>query len=78
MIKRTLQLAVLAAVAAAIAAGWPDIKRFLKIRQVSAGKAHPEKVPAAGRTVYPQRTWDGEPDGTGDFDSAMRGGPAAG
>ena len=76
MIKRTLQLAALAAVAAAIAAGWPDIKRFLRIRQVST--AHPENVPAAGRTAYPQRAWDGEPDGTGDFDSAMRGGPAAG
>lgn len=78
MIKRMLQLTLLAAVAAAVTAGWPDIHRFLRIRQVSASSPHPEKVPAGGRTVYPQSTRDGEPDGTGDFDSAMRGGPSLG
>ncbi|HUJ04859.1 MAG TPA: hypothetical protein VLX31_01990 [Streptosporangiaceae bacterium] len=76
MIKRMLLLTALAAVAAALAAGWPDIQRFFRIRQVSTGSAHPEKVPAKGRTVYPKTTRDSEPDGTGDFDSAMRGGPA--
>jgi hypothetical protein len=30
--------------------------------------------PAEGRKAYPQRPGTGEPDGTGEFDSARRGG----
>ncbi|HET9899005.1 MAG TPA: hypothetical protein VFQ44_29125 [Streptosporangiaceae bacterium] len=75
MIRKSLGLAAMAAVGMAIAGSWPDIKRYLKIKQMSTGRLHPEKVPAAGRISYPQRHEGGEPDGTGDFDSAMRGGP---
>lgn len=76
MIKKILLLGMLLAVAVAVVAGWPDIMRFLRIKQVSVGQSHPERVPAGGRTVYPRSYLDGEPDGTGDFDSAKRGGPA--
>jgi hypothetical protein len=76
MIKKTLVLAALAAVGAAIALGWPDIQRFMKIKQISGHQSHPEMVPAEGRTTYPQHHAAGAPDGTGDFDSASRGGPA--
>ena len=78
MVKTILRVGIAGALAAAIVAGWPDIKRFVKIRQVSARRMHPDKVPASGRTVYPQRPFEAVPDGTGDFDSAQRGGPAFG
>ncbi len=76
MIKKSLGLALALAVGAAVKVGWPDIKRYLKIKQVSAQHMHPEMVPAHGRTAYPQRSEEGAADGTGDFDSAQRGGPA--
>lgn len=53
-----------------------DIIRYTKIKQMSAGMGHPENVPAAGTTAYPQAPGRGAEDGTGDFDSARRGGPA--
>lgn len=77
MIKKSLGLALALGVGMAVKLGWPDIKRYLKIRQVSAQRLHPEMVPAEGRTAYPQRHEEGAPDGTGDFDSAQRGGPAS-
>ena len=58
-----------------MAVNWPDIRRIAAIRQVSAGP-HPEKIPAHGRIGYPQSRAAAAPDGTGDFDSAQRGGPA--
>jgi hypothetical protein len=76
MIKTTLKLSAVAAVGAAVALGWQDIKRFVQIKQVSSGRNHPEKIPVSGRTVYPQHAGEGDRDGTGDFDSARRGGPA--
>ncbi|HUC56499.1 MAG TPA: hypothetical protein VMA95_03800 [Streptosporangiaceae bacterium] len=76
MIRKTLAVAAMAVVGIAVAIGWPDIQRFLKIKQISSGHLHPEMVPAEGRTTYPQRHAAGAPDGTGDFDSAHRGGPA--
>jgi hypothetical protein len=76
MIKMSLGLAASLGLGLTIAVAWPDVKRYLKIRQISAGISHPEMVPANGRTVYPQRPGTGAPDGTGDFDSASRGGPA--
>ena len=78
MIKAALKLgaiAAVAAIAAAVALGWRDIKRFVQIKQVSGASRHPEKVPVAGRTAYPRTHAAGQPDGTGDFDSALRGGP---
>ena len=74
MIKTTLKLGAVAAVGAALALGWPDIKRYVQIKQ-SADHNHLEKIPVSGRTVYPPRTGEGDRHGTGDFDSARRGGP---
>jgi hypothetical protein len=54
----------------------PGIRRHRKIRQLSQGHGHPQNVPLRGTKGYPQRPGDGEQDGTGDFDSASRGGPA--
>jgi hypothetical protein len=62
---------------ALIAVQWPDIVRYVKIKQMSAGGGHPENVPASGTKRYPQDPADGEADGTGEFDAAKRGGPAA-
>jgi hypothetical protein len=78
MIKTSLGLAASLGLGLAIAVAWPDLRRYLKIRQISADAPHPEIVPAGGRTAYPQRPGAGAPDGTGDFDSARRGGPALG
>ena len=67
--------------AAVAAVGWlawsqrQDIVRYLKIRQMSAGDGHPGNVPAGGAHAYPA-PGQGTPDGTGDFASAGRGGPA--
>ncbi len=74
--KTTLKLGAVAAAAVALALGWQDIKRFVQIKQVSTLGNHPEKIPVGGRTVYPQHAGQGQRDGTGDFDSASRGGPA--
>ena len=53
-----------------------DIRRYLTIKQMSRDSGHPEVVPAAGATAYPRRRKKKAADGTGDFDSASRGGPA--
>jgi len=74
---RKLLVALVAIAAAAIAAGWPDIARFIQMRQLSA-TGNPALVPAEGRSVYPTSPAEAEPDGTGDFDSARRGGPVTG
>ena len=66
---------------AVAAVGWlawtqrQDIVRYLKIRQMSSGDGHPGNVPASGVHAYPA-PGQGTPDGTGDFASASRGGPA--
>lgn len=52
-----------------------DIVRYIKIKRISKGQGHPELVPVQGRKSYPQRSGQGAADGTGDFDSASRGGP---
>jgi hypothetical protein len=76
MIRKALLLLILAALGLLIISQWPDISRYLKIRQLSQGYGHPRNVPAGGTKAYPQRPGAGEQDGTGDFDSASRGGPA--
>jgi len=78
MIKKSLGVMATLGLGLAVAANWPDLKRYLKIKKMSAAVPHPEVVPADGRTTYPQRPGSGAPDGTGDFDSATRGGPALG
>ena len=55
-----------------------DIARYIKMKRLSAGRGHPELVPVRGTKAYPQRAGQGVADGTGDFDSASRGGPAPG
>jgi hypothetical protein len=77
MTRKVLLAAALAGAGWAAFTQWPDISRFLKIRQMSAGDGHPANVPAGGSHIYPG-PGGGSTDGTGDFDSARRGGPAAG
>jgi hypothetical protein len=77
MIRKVLWLGVPVVLGAAIASGWPDIVRYAKIRQMGLGVGgHPEVVPVDGPISYPQDASHAEPDGTGEFDSARRGGPA--
>jgi len=71
--KWTVVLAV--PVLGALVLGWRDIRRFAKIKMLSAGAGHPEYVPASGHSAYPKRG-GGAADGHGDFDSGSRGGPA--
>jgi hypothetical protein len=37
-----------------IAAQWPDIRRYLKIKKLSQGQGHPENVPVGGTSAYPR------------------------
>lgn len=76
MVLKALRVLVPVGATLLIATQWADVKRYLKIKQLSAQQGHPENVPASGRTAYPQRPGSGAPDGIGDFDSARRGGPA--
>jgi hypothetical protein len=76
MARKALRLLVPAAAMLLVASQWVDIKRYFKIKQLSVRQGHPENVPAAGRKAYPQSPGGGAADGTGDFDSASRGGPA--
>ena len=71
MLRKTLLGLVLGGAALLAAVARTDVIRYWKIRRGS-----PQSVPASGRTVYPQRPGSGAADGTGDFDSARRGGPA--
>jgi len=76
MVRKALRLLVPMGMMLLVASQWTDIKRYVTIKQLSARPGHPEHVPARGRTVYPQTPGSGVADGTGDFDSASRGGPA--
>jgi hypothetical protein len=76
MIRKALPLAIALGVGVLIAGQRKDIVRYLKIKQMSMGQGHPENVPAGGSVSYPQHPGEGAADGTGDFDSASRGGPA--
>jgi hypothetical protein len=70
-------LLVPVALGALAATQYKDAVRYVKIKQMSMGGGHPENVPVEGTTAYPQSAAGGTPDGTGDFDSARRGGPAS-
>ena len=76
MIRKALPILVSAGVTLLLASRWSDIKRYMRIKQLSLGQGHPENVPAEGRKFYPQRPGAGAADGTGDFGSASSGGPA--
>lgn len=73
---RKVMLVGSAAVGALVAFSWQDILRYAKMREISLGQGHPEVVPAEGKTAYPQDPSHAAQDGTGEFDSASRGGPA--
>ena len=72
MARKTLGVLLPTSVAILIASQWREIARYVKISQMSRGDGHPEVVPAGGQRVYARRS--GAADGTGDFDSASRGG----
>jgi hypothetical protein len=78
VIRKAVLVLIVAALGLLIAGQWSEIRRYLKIKQLSRGQGHPENVPIGGTKGYPQHPGDGERDGTGDFDSASRGGPAKG
>jgi hypothetical protein len=75
MARKAFYVLLLASITALAASMWRDIVRYARIELMSRGEGHPEAVPAAGRHVYPNCPGDGVSDGTGDFDSASRGGP---
>ena len=75
MIRKALPILVSAGVTLLFASQWNDIRRYLRIKQLSMGQGHPQNVPAEGRQAYPQRPGEGAVDGTGDFGSASRGDP---
>jgi hypothetical protein len=77
MLRKGIMVAGIAALVAALAGQRKDIARYLKIKRLSTGEGHPELVPAGGSTAYPQDSAGAQADGTGDFDSASRGGPAS-
>ena len=71
MVRKTLRVLVPAGLMVLVASQWTDAARYWKIM-----RGRPQNVPAEGRKAYPQCPGCGTPDGTGDFDSASRGGPA--
>ena len=74
MARKALRVLLPAFVVVLVASQWREIVRYLKIEQMSMGSGHPEVVPAEGQHAYAKGP--GAADGTGDFDSASRGGPA--
>ncbi len=50
--RKALGLLIPVALGGLVAAGWSDISRYLKIKQMSYGNGHPENVPARGRQSY--------------------------
>ena len=74
MLRKALLL-LPASIAVLVASQWREINRYIKISQMSQGDGHPENVPAEGQAAYPTHPGGGAFDGTGDFDSATRGGP---
>jgi hypothetical protein len=71
MIGKLLKFGAPVVIGALAALSFPDAKRYLQIRLISSG--HPEAVPAGGTIAYSDAA-HAVPDGTGDFDSASRGG----
>jgi hypothetical protein len=76
MVGKAMGVVFSAVVALAIASQWPDIRRYMGIKKLSMGRGHPEMVPVHGRIGYTTDPSRAEADGTGEFDSALRGGPA--
>jgi hypothetical protein len=77
MARKALSLLLPVSVAVLAASQWREISRYIKLKQMSSGDGHPENVPVEGHHSYPSDPSKGDLDGTGDFDSASRGGPDA-
>jgi hypothetical protein len=77
MLRKALLLSIPAGLSLVVAHQWPELRRYLKMKQMSQGNGHPENVPIRGTQAYPKYPADSARDGTGDFDSASRGGPSA-
>jgi hypothetical protein len=75
MARKALLLLLPASLVVAVGSQWREITRYVKLEQMSSGGGHPENVPVEGVQGY-QHPGGGDLDGTGDFDSASRGGPA--
>jgi hypothetical protein len=75
VIRKVLLFVIPLAAAGLAASQRQEIVRYLKVKQMSSGTGHPENVPVSGSHAYPDPS-GGAADGTGDFDSASRGGPA--
>jgi hypothetical protein len=76
-VLRKTTFALGALVGVLVASQWKDITRYVNIERMSFGDGNPGGVPATGRHLYPSSSAGSAPDGTGDFDSASRGGPAS-
>jgi hypothetical protein len=58
VIRKASLFVTAVAVGLVAASQWPDIRRYLKIKQLSTGQGHPEKVPAKGRARYGKQADD--------------------
>ena len=52
MISKALSVVGTLLLAALVVSQWPDIRRYVRIKQMSMGQGHPENVPAQGRAAY--------------------------
>ena len=52
--RKVLSLLIPVALGLVIASQWADIKRYIKIKQMSQADGHPENVPAKGSAKYLQ------------------------
>ena len=75
--KKALALAAGVLAAMIVAGQWPDITRYVKIKQMSYGTRPQENVPAHGRISYPRHVSAAAAEGTGDIGSASSNGPDA-
>ena len=78
MLGKAMGVVIPVALALLAATQWTDIRRYVEIKQLSAGRGgRPDLVPVRGRVGYPQGPGHSQPDGTGDFDARRRGGSGA-
>jgi hypothetical protein len=54
VLGKMVPLLVASAAGALAVSQWPDIRRYIKIKQMSTGDGHPENVPVKGTAAYRQ------------------------